>query len=92
MNIHCKPAAVDNNTNLFVGLMDFCLVGVHHSGLACISALHGPGFGSKPGPARNPRAGPLQNFAGWAYIWRPGPGHGLKNIKNIGLGPGLGLV
>ena len=69
-----------------------------------ISALHGPGFGSKPGPSRSPRAGPLHNFAGragpgragpgraWAYILRARAGPGLKKIKHIGLGPGLGLV
>ena len=68
-----------------------------------LSALRGPGFGSKPGPARSPRAGPgragpLHNFAG-----RAGPGLGLhtagpgrawaeNNLTHIGLGPGLGLV
>ena len=41
------------------------------------SALHGPGFGSKPCSARSP---PLQNFAVWA-----GPG-----VKYCGPGPGLG--
>ena len=34
------------------------------------SALRGPGFGSKPGPTRNRRAGPLHNFVGRAW---PGP-------------------
>ena len=34
-----------------------------------ISALRGRGFGSKPGPARSPRAGPLHNF-----VDRAGPG------------------
>ena len=42
----------------------------------CTSALHGPGFGFKPGP----QPVPLYNFAGraWAYILRAGPG--LKTI------------
>ena len=46
------------------------------------SAQRRPGFGSKPGPARSPWAGPLHNFAGRA---RPGPTYcrpvpGLKTI------------
>ena len=70
------------------------------------SALRGPGFGSKPGPSRSPRAGPgragpgragpVHNFAGRAG---PGPtycgprsGLGWKQFKHIELGPGLGLV
>ena len=49
------------------------------------SALRGPGFWSKPGPARSPRArpgraGPLHNLAGRAG---PGPTY-------CGPGPGLG--
>ena len=46
------------------------------------SVLRGPGFGSKPGPARSPRAGPLHNFAGraWAYILRARAGPRLKTI------------
>ena len=44
------------------------------------SALRGPGFGPKPGPARRLRAGPLHNFVGWAG---PGPTY-------CGPGPGLG--
>ena len=40
------------------------------------------------------RAESLKKFAGraWAYILRARSGPGLKNIKHIGFGPGLGLV